>query len=799
MKLGVPWTSKGKKSHEPLAANGDADAASVHERLDDLARQLERLSRITAGKVLPAGPASAPVTRDRSSPDGDPAVLQQLESAITGLRTIVAHVASDDALARLTEDVRGIATQLERTAGPARTESLVNLERQITVIAEAIDASNAQGRQVPAKLETMVRGLTDKIEQLQSGRGDTIAIGQLEDRVAKLVETLDASGSRFSHLEALERGLADLLVHLEEQRARGGALRAAANDPATESLKRELDAVNGTLNRVVERLVTIAAGIRGDTGNRAAPASPCPAPTISPSPQPPTSEVPAVSAGARVLLATSAVRPPSLGKPVAPPSERLTAAARVQRPALRERPPIDPSLPPDHPLEPGGVHSRAAQSPADRIAASEAALGPTKPPVIPDPRGKSNFIAAARRAAQTALQTPPEPGDQNKEKTISADATRKPSRRQRLAGRIRSLLVGASVVILTLGAVHVAMTLMEPHPTGTPAAKKPVPAIQHPPKSSARIRPDQEVTWPERRDAEAPPDHALAPTNSDPAPADRPAAGPGSQIPAAVEQQADVTGSIAPKTGALSEPPTLPMPPTRPTGEAAADPNTRHATAAADDDPAAAYELAVLHIEGRGVPQSYQEAAPLLARASKQGLAPAQFRLGSLYDKGLGVKEDLNEARRLYTAASAKGNAKAMHNLAVLHAEGIDGKPDYITAARWFRKAADHATADSQYNLGVLYGRGVGVEQNLAESYKWFALAAQQGNRESGKKRDEVATRLDAESLMAARLAAKTWTALTEPDEATTDKAPQGGTVREPAPPGKRRPRTGAPMKLGPG
>src|SRR5262249_50679417 len=137
--------------------------------------------------------------------------------------------------------------------------------------------------------------------------------------------------------------------------------------------------------------------------------------------------------------------------------------------------------------------------------------------------------------------------------------------------------------------------------------------------------------------------------------------------------------------------------------------------------------------------------------------------------------KDLEAARRLYTAAADKGNARAMHNLAVLHAEGIDGKPEYKTAYNWFRKAAGHGVADSQYNLGILFARGIGVEQNLAESYKWFALAAQQGAQDAGRKRDDVAARLDSQSLVAAKLAAQTFTIDPQPEEATTVKVPSGG------------------------
>ncbi|MBI3702612.1 MAG: sel1 repeat family protein, partial [Rhizobiales bacterium] len=136
--------------------------------------------------------------------------------------------------------------------------------------------------------------------------------------------------------------------------------------------------------------------------------------------------------------------------------------------------------------------------------------------------------------------------------------------------------------------------------------------------------------------------------------------------------------------------------------------------------------------------------------------------------------------------------------LAVLHAEGIDGKPDYANAALWFRKAAQHGIADSQYNLGVLSARGLGTEKNFEESYKWFALAASQGDREAGKKRDEIASQLDGEALAAAQQAVKTFAPTPQPEEATVVAEPSGGWDRAagaPAPHGK--PRLAPPMSLG--
>ena len=132
--------------------------------------------------------------------------------------------------------------------------------------------------------------------------------------------------------------------------------------------------------------------------------------------------------------------------------------------------------------------------------------------------------------------------------------------------------------------------------------------------------------------------------------------------------------------------------------------------------------------------------------------------------------------------AAERGNAKAMHNLAVLDADGGGKGANYKSASKWFRKAADRGVADSQFNLGILYARGIGVEQNLAKSFKWFSLAAAQGDADSGRKRDDIAKRLDAQSLAAARLAIQTFTPEPQPDDAVNVAAPAGGWDSAPAP-----------------
>jgi localization factor PodJL len=221
------------------------------------------------------------------------------------------------------------------------------------------------------------------------------------------------------------------------------------------------------------------------------------------------------------------------------------------------------------------------------------------------------------------------------------------------------------------------------------------------------------------------------------------------------------------------------IPPTERLPDAIGGPVLR--AAALKGDPTAAYEIGLRFADGKGVPANLDEAAKWYDRAAQAGVVPAIFRLGTFYEKGLSVKKDTDIARRYYMQAAERGNAKAMHNLAVLDADGGGKGANYKSAAQWFRKAADRGVADSQFNLGILYARGIGVEQNLAESFKWFSLAAAQGDADAAHKRDDIAKRLDAQSLAAAKLAIQTFTVEPQPDDAINVASPAGGWDTAPA------------------
>ena len=248
------------------------------------------------------------------------------------------------------------------------------------------------------------------------------------------------------------------------------------------------------------------------------------------------------------------------------------------------------------------------------------------------------------------------------------------------------------------------------------------------------------------------------------------------QTAAAPTTSNDITGAIPTQTGSVAPNRKLSLvqvPSTEKLPDGIGGPVLR--TAALKGDPSAAYVVGVRYAEGKGVAVNFDEAAKWYDRAAQAGVVPAIFRLGTLYEKGLSVTKDTDIARRYYVQAAERGNAKAMHNLAVLDADGGGKGANYKSASQWFRKAAERGVADSQFNLGILYARGIGVEQNLAESFKWFSLAAAQGDADSGRKRDDIAKRLDAQSLAAAKLAIQTFTPEPQPDDAINVASPAGG------------------------
>ncbi|MGY4627980.1 hypothetical protein [Bradyrhizobium sp. USDA 4486] len=761
----------------------------------------------------------------------DPSTVRQLEDAISALRAIVSNVASNEALARLSEDVQLLSSKVDQiTRASGHSDSFAVLEERIAALTAALETrERPQPSESTEHLEAAIRALSDRFDRMQVGNDSASTFAHLEQRVTYLLERIEAAADpRNGNLSRVEDGLHDILRHLERQQATYAALAESRNSaPPVDSgvvdlVKRELsdirfsqaetnrstqdslEAVHGALGHIVDRLSMIEGDLRAV---RTAPPAPQPvsmampmAAPMEPAPmareprpqaqQPPKYDPkpelpnPAAAqhpphstfiAAPREFHAAAPAAPPAV--PTAPPVPPRAISEILEPHTAPARAAIAPELPPDHPLEPGTRPGGRAATPSERIAASESAI--SEIPAAPkEPVSSSSFIAAARRAAQAAAAQPPEkPGRAAKAAARAKDKGQEGG--STITSKIRSLLVGASVVVIVLGTFKMAMNLLEggsPAPaqqemetsSPAPAPQPALPPVETKPTTPEQITPSMTSPTPIGRQSQ---------NNAAPAPADNSGSTasveipPGPAVPPPPAASSDVTGALSGTSRARLG--TIQVPPSEKLPDGIGGPGLR--SAAMKGDATAAYEIGLRFAEGKGVATNYDEAAKWYDRAAQAGVVPATFRLGTLYEKGLGVKKDADIARRYYTQAAERGNAKAMHNLAVLDADGGGRGANYKSAAQWFRKAADRGVADSQFNLGILYARGIGVEQNLAESYKWFSLAAAQGDADAAGKRDDVAKRLDPQSLAAAKLAIQTFSAEPQPDDAVNVPTPNGG------------------------
>jgi localization factor PodJL len=291
------------------------------------------------------------------------------------------------------------------------------------VAGTAVRLLNRASQKRSPELEGLIKALIDKIEWGELARRADSPLDSLEELIAKLIEKLDASDVRLDQLNAIEDGLARL--HLECQNIASLA-RAPASVPTSEmdALARDvaelrqsekqtrasLEAVHGTLGHVVDRLALIETDMRGKCEH------------------PDTSVVPTDAALPAAGVATWSPPPAS-----AQPTPRPDQGAGTDS---------------------GAAGGGDPASPADRAFGSKARPGVAEPSDIAECGGKSDFIAAARRAVQAARRqvienratTPPE--------IVSSSA--KPAGR---IGKLGALIGIVTGVLAVVGGSQIARTL----------------------------------------------------------------------------------------------------------------------------------------------------------------------------------------------------------------------------------------------------------------------------------------------------------------------------------------------------
>ncbi|ODR89880.1 peptidoglycan-binding protein [Sinorhizobium alkalisoli] len=774
---------------------GERSAARLEERLDHLSALLEHGQR-TADPELTG--YLADISRkiealDQGSLNGGLVErLDYLARRIDELDAQAEAPMSDTRFDRLEDRLADIAQRLEETqAAPFDDrEALRNLEAQISNLSTLVSQPHGEsGQAASAEFESRMNALEDylatsdeyiieaarqaaeavmeayskNVSSHTSAGADMAAISALAEDLRALEELSRSSDDRTARtFEALHDTLvhiAEKLERLEEnrpQRSVGAPAMPKAAQPDFEepSPAADPDYRDGELQRSVRALQSESRDFVAE------PAAAESMVSLDISTVERVEEQPA-----KAGLLAGLTRRFSSKRNAAPPAQ----ARQLVEPA----PSIDPSemLATEEAnllLEPGsGVPD--VKKILERVRAGQMARGGQQAPG----GDKADFIAAARRAAQLAVE---EADMHNRARDNRAPSAFSGA----LARHRRPILMAVGAVLLAIMSYPLVSTMLK----GKEAPAQPAVAIER------RAEPEG-----------AQPNAATAVETAPAATSETAAEEPAGDAPAGAAQAAsaaDEEDAASPAARGAGAAPLL-QPAAGTTGPVSSFEHSSHeasgvpaleqakaidvvlpegfgppalVTAAKGGDPLAFYEIGARFTEGRGVKEDLAEAAKWYQRAADAGVVPADYRLANLYEKGAGVERDAARAKVLYLKAAEAGNASAIHNLAVMLASGRDGAPDFVEAARWFEKAANFGVRDSQFNLAVLYARGNGVAQSLEEAYKWFAIAARDGDKDAAEKRDEIARAMNPDVLSSAKAKIDAWKAQPVDAKANTVEVP---------------------------
>lgn len=136
----------------------------------------------------------------------------------------------------------------------------------------------------------------------------------------------------------------------------------------------------------------------------------------------------------------------------------------------------------------------------------------------------------------------------------------------------------------------------------------------------------------------------------------------------------------------------------------------------------AAYAIAKMYKEGRGVPKNDKTAVVWLFKAAEKGDSAAPWDIAARYAKGIGVPKDTAAAAEWYVEAESRDSdfdPTESDLKKVCKVRGVSLE-EMLSA---YRKAAETSVGWAEY-LGDLYQYGWGVPADPAESQKWRRKAA---------------------------------------------------------------------------
>jgi len=159
---------------------------------------------------------------------------------------------------------------------------------------------------------------------------------------------------------------------------------------------------------------------------------------------------------------------------------------------------------------------------------------------------------------------------------------------------------------------------------------------------------------------------------------------------------------------------------------------------AAQQVPAAEYNLAVMHLRGEMPKPDLGAARALLGRAGQGGFVTAQLMLARGLESGELGPRDLVQAHDWYELAAEAGDAEAQLAMGTAYFLGRGRARNAPLALKWYREVAKTGDVGAQYIVASMYEHGDGVETDLRLARYWFDLAARNGDRAAAGKVQEL-------------------------------------------------------------
>ena len=753
--------------------------AEVLARLDELAARIDRIGNAERPdferefKQLQSNLEAAMASSSARPPVGFEALMERMDQIDENLRAV--DLRSE--VRPLEDMLYQLAARLDAAEQPnAGLEAIDALEAQISEIAKRLESE----RDADAEPSPLDKAMDDLMRQIESMREGAVEAAERAAKAA-IADTLEAlpKGDSPGEIDFLSKSLADLkdLQNAAEQRSMD-----------------TLGSVQGTLDKLVERLTLLESKARAPQPAKAEPARAQSAKAQPAKAQPAKAQPAKAPAAAQAAEHADAPRGPMTPAQLLDQlkAQRGASSQAVQANGKQTNgkhanglKPSDAAQIKASPVIAGEVsaHFRTdGFDDADRPFATVGSLGDDtliepgagRPGQAPAKSGaqdaetesaeiKANFIAAARRAAQNAAAeaaaaTRKESSRDVRDKArgvagegkLSASkpgtarnagnkAGEKAGAEKAVAGsRRRPLLMAAAAVVLAAGAFQIAPHLMQGDERN---------------RIAEVVQDDTDAVLADIADAQTTQTEDARPDDALPEAAPMLETADAGIITAETDAQPAETASIDAGSPANEsfDPGALPSIVGMETLL-----NRGNATRSADgqvpvlpprrDVGQGDSEQAGSKNEAGWVLAPESELHPNIVSADEipSGRGPADIReamlagdvtavyaFANMAVDGNGMSRDPKLAAKLFERAAAHGLVPAQYRIGNLYEKGIGVSRDYALASLWYQRAAENGNARAMHNLAVLMAEGVQGNPDFAGALDWFRQASELGIRDS--------------------------------------------------------------------